>query len=361
MIYTQTKEFNRKYEMFITENKRYLGIRNYFLFKKMKKRGDYTEKNYSIYIKKIYENKFYRLSKYIKAKVHLCFYHLKNFKKIEVIGKKKSCEEYFSIVCIIKNEARYIKEWIDFYQLQGANHIYVFDNESTDNVKDLLIDYIKSGIVTYIYYPGKRVQLNAYNDALYQYINKNTKWVGFFDADEYLFSPKNVQVTQVLKEYENIPAIGVNWRVFGPSHHTKRPDGKVVENYLETFTDFNNELNCRIKTIVQLKYARCFISPHFCILKNKYFTLNENKEEIIGDAMYIYGNGLACTLKHSSNILRINHYWTKSIEELKNKCARGYPDGSKNPKFEAILKRLDYPMSIDRSILSNVRSLNKNK
>ena len=83
-----------------------------------------------------------------------------------------------SIVLIVKNEARYIREWLEYHFLIGVDHIYIYDNDSTDGIHALLVPYIKKGLVTYILCPGKKMQIPAYNDAIARFGIKN-KWMGF--------------------------------------------------------------------------------------------------------------------------------------------------------------------------------------
>src|SRR5262249_868545 len=40
---------------------------------------------------------------------------------------------YLSVVATIKNEGRYLREWIEFQRLMGAEQIYLYDNGSIDN------------------------------------------------------------------------------------------------------------------------------------------------------------------------------------------------------------------------------------
>lgn len=75
------------------------------------------------------------------------------------------------IVVIIKNEGPYIEEWVRYHLLVGADIIYIYDNESTDNTRQILEPYISSGKVVYKYFPGIAMQLPAYNDALRRYKN----------------------------------------------------------------------------------------------------------------------------------------------------------------------------------------------
>ena len=94
-----------------------------------------------------------------------------------------------AVVAILKNEAPYIKEWIDYHLLAGVDHFYLYDNESEDNLKAKLRPYIKNGIVTYTYYPGKMKQMVAYNEAIRNY-KFECNYMAFIDADEFIF-PRN--------------------------------------------------------------------------------------------------------------------------------------------------------------------------
>ena len=69
-----------------------------------------------------------------------------------------------AIVAILKNEAPYIKEWIDYHLLAGVDHFYLYDNESEDNLKEILQPYIDINIVDYEFFPGKCAQMLVYNE-----------------------------------------------------------------------------------------------------------------------------------------------------------------------------------------------------
>ena len=91
---------------------------------------------------------------------------------------------------IAKNEATYIKEWLDFHIKQGVSKFIIYDNESTDNFREVLSPYIEAGIVIYDVIKGKRRQIDAYNMALNKYRRK-FKYMGFIDADEFVFARNN--------------------------------------------------------------------------------------------------------------------------------------------------------------------------
>ncbi|ELV04510.1 glycosyltransferase family 92 protein [Brachyspira hampsonii] len=83
---------------------------------------------------------------------------LDSYKRTNIIKNKLNFPEnnepkdYISILATVKNEAPYIKEWIEYHRIIGAERFYIYDNESTDNLKEVLEPYIKEGIVIYNFF-----------------------------------------------------------------------------------------------------------------------------------------------------------------------------------------------------------------
>lgn len=50
---------------------------------------------------------------------------------------------YFTIGAIFKNESHILKEWIEHYFYHGVEHIYLINDNSTDNFLNILEPYIK--------------------------------------------------------------------------------------------------------------------------------------------------------------------------------------------------------------------------
>nr|WP_288248430.1 glycosyltransferase family 92 protein [uncultured Romboutsia sp.] len=141
-------------------------------------------------------------------------------------------DDILSLTLIVKNEAFYIKEWIEFHRMIGVTHFYIYDNESSDDLYKKLSSYISQGIVTYTYWPTKGVystrleaQLAAYNDSLYKY-KYDTKYMGFIDVDEFIVPVNRKNIIEVIDDifyrYENCGGIGINWRVYGSSYNEKK-------------------------------------------------------------------------------------------------------------------------------------------
>ena len=97
-------------------------------------------------------------------------------------------EHYLSVAACVKNEGRYLREWIEYHLWAGVEHFYIYDNGSTDNTKDVLEPYLQRGIVTRHYWVGKpssKNQIAMYNDAVVRY-KHCTRWLAIIDADEFI-------------------------------------------------------------------------------------------------------------------------------------------------------------------------------
>ncbi|MEI0486187.1 glycosyltransferase family 92 protein [Brachyspira intermedia] len=222
-------------------------------------------------------------------------------------------KDYISILSTVKNEAPYIKEWIEYHKLIGVERFYIYDNESTDNLKEVLEPYIKEGIVIYNFFAGVGKQLDIYEDGIDRY-GKNTFWMAIIDLDEFIVPVENYDLKDFLKSYEKYPAIAVNWIQFDGNDHVEKPKGLVIENYKRAFK-LNHPLNQITKSIVQPKYVMEYLTAHHFQYFNG-FAVNENFE-------YSKERDMPNSVKK----IRIHHYATKSLEEYKSKINKKDNDG----------------------------------
>lgn len=265
------------------------------------------------------------------------------------IGKRKTIDcsdkgkmDYYSVAVILKNEARYIREFILFYLATGADRIYLYDNDSTDDLMQEIDPFVKSGEVVYRKWPGQNVQTGAYRDVVRR-TRRRTRWLAIIDSDEFLFSPKGPMPEQ-LKAYEEYPGIGVNWVLFGPNGHDQRPQGLVMDQYTTTPADYNCGMNCHIKSIVQPKEVFSVNHTHFALYKGKKYAVGEDFTPLDNTT------NRAFSRNNHHEIMRINHYMTKSLEDLREKCRRGYADGVSNAVFSHQLNPFEDPLIEDYSI-----------
>lgn len=274
--------------------------------------------------------------------------------KTNKVEKRNTYENELAFVAIVKNEASYIQEWIEYHRIIGVSKFYIYDNESTDNLKQVIQPYIDKGLVIYRYYPGKLRQLEAYKDAVQNYKFKN-HYMAFVDIDEFLLLANKGQgcmvseiLNNIFNKQSNIGAVAINWRHFGSSYHKTRPEGLVIENYLyRAFDDFDR--NFLVKTICNPRRVVYFLNPHYPILDKGFIIANENATKV--DNQFCNEN--------SCQILCLNHYFCKSVEEAKAKMLRGKISDNKKLDW-GIFKERDRNEVYDESMLIYVNLIKDN-
>ncbi|MEM1171057.1 MAG: glycosyltransferase family 92 protein [Cyanobacteria bacterium P01_H01_bin.35] len=217
-----------------------------------------------------------------------------------------------SICAIMKNEGPYLREWLEFHKLVGVERFYLYNNHSSDNTLDILGPYRENNEVVMQNWPVRNgQQMKAYNHFLEKYKHES-KWIAFIDLDEFVFPTEKNDLREILEEFSNVPAVGVNWLIFGTSGYQKKPQGLQIENFTKRAKeDFRPNLN--FKCIVQSEFTIKCTTPHHFVYVNDGVAVSENYEKLLE----------SISSKHSVKKLRINHYFTRSMEEALNKIKRG--------------------------------------
>ena len=208
---------------------------------------------------------------------------------------KRAGDEFrynLALVAIIKNEGPYLREWLEYHKLVGVDKIYVYDNASDDDTAKILVPYIRSGFVDYTYFPGQKMQLPAYADAIAKH-KYDTRWMAFIDLDEFLVTPNpDCGLVQYLGRHAHAAQICMKWIFFGANGHEERPSGLVIESYTRRAT---HAWQC--KSIV-------------------------NPRLLFGPFVHT-GDVAGRTIYPKLDELRVNHYYCKSWAEYQRRKARG--------------------------------------
>ena len=169
---------------------------------------------------------------------------------------------YLAICAIFKDEAPYLKEWIDFHLKEGCSKFYLYNNFSQDAFQEVLDPYVISGIVTLTDWPqlfSDGGQENAYSHCLA--VTKDLhRWVAFIDIDEFLFGVKSRLVNK-LQAYEEFPAVAVNTICYGTFTSEKTLVQGVTQSlvYRAPLNWYRNRI---IKCIVNPSEVSVCFSPH---------------------------------------------------------------------------------------------------
>jgi hypothetical protein len=207
-----------------------------------------------------------------------------------------------AVVCIAKNEDRYIHEWLDYHRKLGVDEFFVYENDWRSG---LTLDYVRT-----IPFDGRERQQNAYNHFLFN-LGSGIDWAAFIDLDEFIMLRKHTTIQEFLTEYgdmpEDVDGIALNWLMYGDNEQTEET-GSV----LERFTRRGTKPDRHIKMILRLNGNQMMIGPH-CSYG---FWMDTNRK---------FGKGQN-NFDGTHDVAAINHYFCKTPKEYEQKMMRGRAD-----------------------------------
>ena len=222
-----------------------------------------------------------------------------------------------AVVAIMKNEGDYIKEWLDFHLKVGVEHFFIYNNDSTDDMLEILRPYEDMGVVTVVNFPGRKMQIPAYYDAMDRFKNE-AKYIAVIDGDEFLMPVQEGRlladvVDEILVKDWRAGAVAVNWRMYGSSGHDKKPEGGVLKNFLYRVKE-DGPWNNHVKQIVNPRMVYKFYHPHCVLFSLIHHSIDEDGKVVKGPFNDFY---------HTPQLIRINHYFCKSKEEWIKRRSQG--------------------------------------
>ena len=218
---------------------------------------------------------------------------------------------YLAACLTYRDEAPYLREWLEFHQIVGVERFFLYDTGSTDEHEEVLAPYVDRGTVTVEQWHGEARQNEAIDHCLEVHAG-DARWIAFIDADEFLFSGGGRLVSDILEDYEEFPGVGVNMVRYGTSGHVTKPPGLVIENYLQRSM---NPAVRWVKNIVQPARTKRCHGAHVFEFDSGY-AVDVKKRPLDGWQ----------TQSVVQSRLRVNHYYTKSLEELQAKYAKTRAD-----------------------------------
>lgn len=233
-------------------------------------------------------------------------------------------KHFLTFATNFKNEDAYLKEWLDYHLGVGVDHFYLYDQDGGEGARKILKPYEQKGQVTRHLWtqwdgskydgPTRFYQRNK-NHMGFAHAAKNYRqefqWVMKIDVDEFLF-PLNDKLSLVdwLKTVNSkkIKGVKVPRINFGNNGYEKTPALPVLEAYTkreEACSDHKDLANGDFLNDNLFCYSAHWWHYHW----------------------YKFGNMLR---DHEDIGWRINHYYTKSLEEYMNRqnVSRGRPVGT---------------------------------
>ncbi len=201
-----------------------------------------------------------------------------------------------SVCAVFKDEAIYLKEWIEYHRLVGVDHFYLYNTGSKDRFTTVLKPYIKEGIVSLINWPSVveqnneenifmwslGVQIPAYENAMKSKAFHETQWLIFLDVDEFLVIPRENDAKAILEKYKNYAGIKISANTFDASAGLSTPARRLLIETVELVKPTPCHPHKSIaKLIFKPSESKGFTWPPYqCHFKNNHQPITLRKYEL---------------------------------------------------------------------------------
>eukprot|EP01026_Neomeris_dumetosa_P026651 TRINITY_DN2173_c0_g1_i4.p1 TRINITY_DN2173_c0_g1~~TRINITY_DN2173_c0_g1_i4.p1 ORF type:complete len:325 (-),score=1.44 TRINITY_DN2173_c0_g1_i4:758-1732(-) len=209
-----------------------------------------------------------------------------------------------------------LQEWIEYHRWIGIQFFYLREHKSTKTEK-YLTEYIEQGIVEYT-----NTNVNSSEDpmeTLYKecidLFRDQYDFIAFLDSDEYIVMQKpGLCFNSFLEFYKDQGGLAINWIQMGTSGHIERPPGATLMNYVNCDLNKTTTFNKYVKSVVNTKYVTEQLNYHLFFMKDNKLTVNEH---------FVGVHGHEIPEGASWDIVAVQHYQTKSLEDFKKRAERG--------------------------------------
>jgi hypothetical protein len=235
---------------------------------------------------------------------------------------------------MINDDTHIINEWIVHHIINiNIDHIYIYDDRSKKSISktiSILPEDIKEKVTVItieddinfynhndfknsiyydmeLYIKSENVkQIYFHNHFLKNYKNVS-KWCYLCDVDEFIYLNNNINLDNILNEYDNFDIIFIPWLIYGSSFHIDQPQGLVIDN----FKYHSNKYHKIGKSFYKMNMINYISNPH--IINNNHTCFQFSYTEKIFNLP-----------------IHINHYQINSIKTYiskKLKLEIGYAGG----------------------------------
>lgn len=225
-----------------------------------------------------------------------------------------------------------MNRFLSFHWVQGAEHFVIYDDDSTDNLVEVLKPWVARGIVTYrrsVNLHQNTMQFSSNKDCFDRY-GPEYDWIAFLDFDEFLTPLQNdTCLLDILSDFKEYGALAINWALF------EKPSSIFIDTSLQLEdgkygAGVQSNLVKVICRVVNTK-GPTYNMPHACDYKDGFFAVDESERTLL--------KPWSRNMSSSAQKIQINHYRSGSIEELAKKLARDIHRSWIGASFRSIQKR----------------------
>ena len=235
-----------------------------------------------------------------------------------------------SICAIFRNEAIGLREWIEYHQLIGVQHFYLYNNNSDDNYHEILEPYIDQGLVTLIDWTPNPGQISAYRH-WYKEFRSQTQWVSFLDLDEFICPIDDNNIPDWLEKRKRYPVNEMYWRMFTSS-------GKVDHNFSAPIIEQYTVCSDRLVDIGKVFYNTMFDIKEFPVDMMHRFSVVWKGFTLLPVNEYGNVEWKGLNKFKAGHSIQVNHYWGKALSLYRIKRQRGSATGIFQKSFENFMK-----------------------
>lgn len=227
------------------------------------------------------------------------------------------CKFYSAVILLIKDENRYLKEWLDWHLNLGFEHVYIYDNGEKDHVQEIVDLYAMEvqQKITVIDWTGHHthIQQDAYNHFLSNH-KKDVRWGLFIDSDEFLrfTDGETTDVNAFLRSYEDYTEVW-GYEVEYDANGQETYEDKPVRERFTRQTDVREGFYW--KNFIQVNRIDSFLMHYAYYDESKHLLFKDDQS--------------------NQDLFVIDHYYTKSWEEWQKKIMER---GGADPNYHKVLR-----------------------
>jgi len=264
---------------------------------------------------------------------------------VRYVAQHAPCQQNISVPIVmcgyVRNRVKLTLEWIQWNRILGVRRVHIFDDHSTDGLREYLQPFIDEGVV--IYHPSPRPPykfngipvkgglLSAYWQCL-DYEAKAQSWapqhtyVGLIDPDEFVVLPESgMCLHTIVREAvdlnpEKSGAVAFPWRMVSPA-------GEMIDRFKTQMlrTNFSDGLDdhvVRIKNIVRADLAVNMGTAHRVDLRPPFVTVwtDRTGTTVTGPGWFTNRPG-----DHQKRAY-LAHYHVRSLISWLSRYLEGYAD-----------------------------------
>ena len=222
---------------------------------------------------------------------------------------------YLTLIAVVRDQEHYIKEWLAFHHIVGVERFVLILHKCgdlTENrirelpfAEDIFVHHVIDESVV-------SVQLGVYHWAV-QHYGHDSRWLLFLDSDEFMFGTVEDSLPALLEPYEHFGGLAVHLHHFGSNNHVFRPPSLSIEAFTKRKPD-DYDMNRAVKSFIRTDQLAAILSPHIQV------TIAPVVREHFDPVGAIHWGPQK---KPTFDIVRCNHYHTRSMEDWVERRRRG--------------------------------------